>query len=145
MNIPTIHLVLLIAAAWRLSNLLANEDGPWLMFRKLRRNFEKWDKKYRWFRKSHLKEGISCEYCNSIWFGLILGGLYLLLPTVATALAFPLALSTGAILIKHATFLLKSADTRLDQQNQSHIEWKKLGSSEWEPKLFEQNAEKVEA
>ena len=36
MNISTIHLVLLIAAVWRLANLLANEDGPFHFFKTLR-------------------------------------------------------------------------------------------------------------
>jgi len=113
----TVDLLLLIAAVWRLSNLVANEDGPYLMFRKLRRKVEKWDKKYRWFRRSYLKEGITCEYCISVWFGVILGSLYLLLGDLMLIIVLPLALSTGAILIKKVVFILSSIDTYYDKLN----------------------------
>ena len=124
MNISTIDLVLLVAAVWRLSNILAHkEEGPFRLFwyphlwvrRAIRKN------KNGWVARSKIADGLECEYCNSIWFGSIIGGLYLWLGDVVLTAIFPLALSTGAIIIKHIVFLIKSVDTRYDQQNQWYL------------------------
>ena len=124
MNISTIDLVLLVAAVWRLSNILAHkEEGPFRIFwyphlwvrRAIRKN------KNGWVAKSKIAEGLECEYCNSIWFGSILGGAYLLFGDAVRFVTLPLALSTGAIIIKHIVFLIKSIDTRFDQQNQNEL------------------------
>ena len=124
-SIPTIHLVLLVAATWRLANLLANEDGPFHFIKTLRSKIARAEVRSRrrngLLSRAHLYEGVNCEYCNSIWFGSIFAVAYLTIPSVAIAVAFPLALSTGAILIKHVVYLVKSVDTRFDQQNQLHI------------------------
>ncbi len=128
-SIPTLHLVILIAATWRLANLLANEDGPFHFVKTLRSKIARAEVRSRrrngLLSRAHLYEGVNCEYCNSIWFGTLLGWPYLYfsgahVPFVI-ALIFPLALSTGAILIKHVVYLVKSVDTRFDQQNQLHI------------------------
>jgi hypothetical protein len=124
MNIPTIHLVLLVAAVWRLSNILAHkEEGPFQIFWKphlwVRRAIRK--NKNGWVARSKIREGMECEYCNSIWFGTLLGGAYLIFGEPVIYVIFPLALSTGAILIKHVVFLFKSVDTRFDQQNQNEL------------------------
>jgi len=117
--------IYLFAAVWRLSNLFANENGPFHLFLKLRSRIARAEvrsrKKNGLLSKLHLHEGVNCEYCNSIWFGIFFAVVYFIDPQVAIALAFPLALSTGAILIKHIVFLIKSIDTRLDQQNQTHL------------------------
>lgn len=155
-NIPTIHLVLLIAAVWRLANLLANEDGPFHFIQHLRRRIGRAEARSRrkngLLSKLHLYEGVQCEYCNSVWFGTLFAVIYLIAPQVATALAFPLALSTGAIIVKHIVFVVKSVDTRFDQQNQSYLNAKATlekrmngsysvaqGASEWDAIIFEQN------
>lgn len=121
MNITTIQLVLFIAATWRLSNLLANEDGPFHMFKTLRSKIARIEVKSRRkngiISKLHLYEGVHCEYCNSVWFGSFFAAAYLIAPNVALALAFPLALSTGAILIKKVVFVLGGIDTYFDRQN----------------------------
>lgn len=120
-NISTIDLVLLIAAVWRLANLLANEDGPFHMVKALRYKIARAEVRSRrkdgFLSKLHLYEGVNCEYCNSIWFGSFFALTYLLAPSLALTLAFPLALSTGAILIKKTVFVLGGLDTRLDQLN----------------------------
>lgn len=159
MNITPIDLVLLIAAVWRLANLLANEDGPFHMLKTFRSRLARIEVKSR--RKNgiisrlHLYEGVNCEYCNSVWFGSLFAALYLLIPTVAVSLAFPFALSTGAIIVKHFVYLFKSVDTRFDQQNQAYLEAKEQlkkrlnghghtvaprpGSPEWDALVFDQN------
>jgi hypothetical protein len=163
MNIPAIHLVLLVAATWRLSNLLANEDGPFHMFKTLRSRIARAEVRSR--RKNgllsrlHLYEGVNCEYCNSIWHGTLLTIIYRLFNPIdlTTAILLPLALSTGAIIIKHFVYITKSVDTRFDQQNQAYLEAKETlkkrlangngahpvaqGTPEWDAIIFEQNLE----
>lgn len=126
----TIHLVLLVAATWRLSNLLANETGPFHLFEKLRRRVALIEARSR--RKNgkiaslHLYEGVNCEYCNSIWFGALVGWPYALMNELPwlLALVFPLVLSTGSILLKTVINTLKSIDARFDQQNQEYLKQK---------------------
>ena len=124
-TISSIHLVLLIAAVWRLANLLANEDGPFHMFKTLRSRIARAEVRSRkrngLLSKLHLYEGVNCEYCNSIWFGVIFTVIYLIFPIVALALALPLALSTGAIVTKTVVNMLHSVDVRFDQQNQAQV------------------------
>ena len=123
MNISILHLVLLIAATWRLSNLIVHEDGPSYMFARLRKVASK--SRARWVRKFGLVELLNCEYCISMWFGIALTLAYgLTTPGSIVGIGWfvlPFAMSTGAILIKHALFLVKSVDTRFDQQNQSYL------------------------
>src|SRR6476661_9315940 len=56
-------------AAWRFASLIANEEGPWLIFKRFRANAEQWCKSYRFCRELGLYELIACEWCNSIWIG----------------------------------------------------------------------------
>lgn len=156
MTISTIDLVLLIAATWRLSNLLANEDGPFHFIKTLRSKIARAEVKSRrkngFISRLHLYEGVNCEYCNSIWFGIVLAALYRFTHPLdlVTTLILPLALSTGAIIIKHIVFLLKSADIRLDQLNNPKIETKieKVEAikqpvvNKWDALLKEQTLEK---
>src|SRR5574342_635707 len=84
-------------AAWRLASLVANEDGPWLIFQRLRQRAEQWCKRYRFCREFGLYELVSCEWCNSIWIGLGLTLLHLWIGDTILYIALPLALSTVAI------------------------------------------------
>ena len=97
-------------AAWRLASLVANEDGPWMVFKRLRQRAELWCKKYRFCSELGLSELFSCEWCNSIWIGAVLTMLYLWLGEAVLYLALPLALSTVAIIIKYVVQVLQSAD-----------------------------------
>jgi uncharacterized protein DUF1360 len=96
-------------AAWRLASLIANEDGPWMIFKRFRQNAERWCKSYRFCRELGLYELISCEWCNSIWIGVGLTVLYLWIGEAILYVALPLALSTVAIIIKHVVQLLETA------------------------------------
>jgi hypothetical protein len=154
MNITTIQLVLFIAAVWRLSNLLANEDGPFHMFKTLRSKIARAEVRSRrkngLLSKLHLYEGVNCEYCNSIWFGSFFAAVYLIAPNVALALALPLALSTGAILIKKVVFVLSGIDTYFDHLNNPIVKIEKAvaekqpldGKAKWDALLQEQTLEK---
>jgi hypothetical protein len=113
------------AAAWRLANLLANEDGPFHFLKKLRSKIARAEVRSRrkngLLSRMHLYEGVNCEYCNSIWFGGALTLGYVLFGEFFLYLILPLALSTVAIVIKHVVFLLKSVDSRFNQQNQAYL------------------------
>ena len=106
-------------AAWRLASLVANEDGPWMMFKRLRERAEKWCNKYKFCRELGLYDLIACEWCNSIWIGAGLTMLYLWLGEAILYIALPLALSTIAILIKHVVQLLQTAQQYYANTNKS--------------------------
>ena len=100
---------LLSLAAWRLASLVANEDGPWQIFRRLRQHAENWCKQYKFCSELGLYELVSCEWCNSIWIGTGLTLLYLWIGDTILYVALPLALSTVAIVIKYIVQVLQAA------------------------------------
>jgi len=106
-------------AAWRLASLVANEDGPWMIFKRFRSRAEQWCKKYKFCRELGLYELVTCEWCNSIWIGVGLTVLYLWVSEAILYIALPLALSTVAIIIKYVVQLLQSAQQILDNSNKS--------------------------
>ena len=106
-------------AAWRLASLIANEDGPWMMFKRLRDQADRWCQKYRFCREFNLSEMLCCEWCNSVWIGAGLTALYLWLGEAILYLALPLALSTVVIVIKHIVQLLQIAQQFLEVTNRS--------------------------
>ncbi|HET9587929.1 MAG TPA: DUF1360 domain-containing protein, partial [Anaerolineales bacterium] len=83
-------------AAWRLASLVANEDGPWLVFKRIRERAEGWCKRYRFCREFGLYELFACEWCNSVWIGAGLTVVYLWIGETILFIALPLALSTVA-------------------------------------------------
>ncbi len=104
----------LALAAWRLASLVANEDGPWQMFKRLRLRAEQWCNKYKFCRELGLYELVSCEWCNSIWIGIGLTVLYLWIGQTILYIALPLALSTVAIVIKYLVQVLQATQQFLD-------------------------------
>lgn len=97
-------------AAWRLASLVANEEGPWMMFKRLRQRAEQWCNKYRFCREFGVYELFSCEWCNSVWIGAGLTILYLWIGDAILYLALPLALSTVVIIIKYVVQVLQNAE-----------------------------------
>ena len=114
----TIFLYLSLAA-WRLASLVANEDGPWMMFKRLRQRAEQWCQQYRFCRELGLYELVTCEWCNSIWIGVGLTALYLSIGETIFYVALPFALSTVAIIIKYVVQLLQTAQQFLDTLDRS--------------------------
>jgi len=106
-------------AAWRLASLIANEDGPWMIFKRLRGRAEQWCQKYRFCRELGLYELVTCEWCNSVWIGAGLTLLYLWAGDTILYLALPLALSTVVIIIKYVVQLLQTAQQILDNTNRT--------------------------
>ena len=107
----------LALAAWRLASLVANEDGPWQMFKRLRLRAEQWCNKYKFCRELGLYELVSCEWCNSIWIGIGLTLLYLWIGQAILYIALPLALSTVAIVIKYLVQVLQATQQFLDSSH----------------------------
>jgi hypothetical protein len=107
-------------AAWRLASLVANEDGPWQMFKRLRQRAEYWCQKYRFCSELGLHELFACEWCNSIWIGTGLTLLYLWMGETMLYLAMPLALSTIVIIIKYLVQFLQTAQQFLESTNKVH-------------------------
>jgi hypothetical protein len=96
-------------AAWRLASLIANEDGPWLMFKRFRQLAEYWCNKYKFCSDLGLHELVTCEWCNSVWIGAGLTLLYIWIGDTILYLAMPLALSTVVIIIKYVVQTLQGA------------------------------------
>jgi hypothetical protein len=107
-------------AAWRLASLIANEEGPWMVFKRLRGRAEQWCNRYKFCRELGLYELVTCEWCNSIWIGVGLTLLYLWIGETILYLSLPLALSTVAIIIKYIVELLQTAQQFLETTNKSH-------------------------
>jgi hypothetical protein len=97
-------------AAWRLASLIANEEGPWMIFKRLRERAEHWCKKYKFCREFGVYELFSCEWCNSVWIGAGLTVLYLWIGDAILYLALPLALSTVVIILKYVVQVLQNAE-----------------------------------
>jgi len=110
----------LALAAWRLASLVANEDGPWLIFKRLRQRAEQWCRKYKFCSELGLYELFSCEWCNSIWIGAGLTLIYLWIGESILYIALPLALSTVVILIKHLVEILQTAHRVLETHGKPH-------------------------
>ena len=107
-------------AAWRIASLVANEDGPWQMFKRFRLRAEQWCNNYRFCRELGLYELVTCEWCNSIWIGAILTGVYLWIGESILYIAVPLAISTIVIILKYVVHVLQTAHQFLDNANKLH-------------------------
>jgi hypothetical protein len=107
-------------AAWRLASLVANEDGPWQMFKRFRERAGQWCNNYRFCRELGLYELVTCEWCNSVWIGAILTGLYFWIGESILYVLLPLALSTIVIVIKYVVHVLQMAHQFLENANKAH-------------------------
>lgn len=83
--IDLLTLLILIAATWRLSSLLVNEEGPFGLFLKFR------------LLVAGATDLFTCIWCLSLWIGLGFSLLYWYSPIVTFWVALPFALSGGAI------------------------------------------------
>jgi hypothetical protein len=62
--VPLTIFILFALATWRVSNMIVNEDGPFLIFNRLRARVE-------------LRTDLfSCVWCASIWVGLFFTAVY---------------------------------------------------------------------
>lgn len=65
-------ILLISLAVWRISSILAREDAPFELARKLREIIMKWDNSLG----RTISDGIHCVWCSSVWFGFI-GALFI--------------------------------------------------------------------
>jgi len=93
-------LLILGFITWRGAHLVAEEHGPFWMFAHLRRSAREACHRNRFCRRLHLHEMLTCEYCNSIWIGMIVAVLYVLFGQVFIYVGLFMALSTMAIFLK---------------------------------------------
>jgi hypothetical protein len=95
-----LDLLVLVLATWRLTSLLVWEDGPFEALARLRRVLGvRYDEANRPYGGNWFARGLVCPACASVWFGLAWGVAYGLWPD-ARWLAWPLALSAGAIVVE---------------------------------------------
>lgn len=124
--------LILALATWRLSSLLADEDGSFGTLERLRTwlgvRYVSDDGNGVGIRryvpddtptlKRAIARGVICRWCNSVWFGALLSVLAVTLRdvqywhTAMTALFLSLAVSTAAILVGNSSIMvrLKSAE-----------------------------------
>lgn len=93
-------LVLVALAAWRVTSLLVEEEGPWDIFCKMRHALGvRYDAHSQAYGLNVVGKALCCVWCTSVWVGTA-GALCLLLaPTLTVMLSLPLAFSAMAILL----------------------------------------------
>lgn len=67
-NITILKLFIVILGNWRISSLVANENGPFHIFKKFREWCAFMCNNNKFCEDLHLYELVECEWCNSIWF-----------------------------------------------------------------------------
>ena len=92
--------LILALATFRLSNLIADEDGPFGLFEYLRGiiGVER-DSKGGNYGTNNFAAGVVCVWCNSVWIGIALMAIYIFSKQITVYLCFPLALSAVSIII----------------------------------------------
>lgn len=96
-------LVILVLATWRIASLLAQEDGPFDLFERLRvLAGTRYNQQSEPVGLTPLAQGLLCVWCTSVWVGALMTLAYWR-DTRVVWLAMPLALSAGAILIQRLT------------------------------------------
>jgi len=90
--------ILLGIATYRLSFLLADEDGPWEIIERFRYFIGvRYDDTSMRYGTNVFANGIICSFCNSVWIGIGLTVLWFLSPEILFIVALPFALSGFAV------------------------------------------------
>lgn len=99
--------LILALATYRISNLIADEDGPFRLFELVRGKIGvRRDAKGENYGTNNFAVGVVCIWCNSIWVGVALMGLYMFSKQITVWVCFPLALSTIALTLSEINKLL---------------------------------------
>lgn len=93
--------LILALAAWRVTSLLVEEDGPFYILERLRFKLGmRYDENSRRVATNEIARGFECVWCLSVWVGGLMAVLYWIAPRAALMLAFPFALSAAAIMVE---------------------------------------------
>jgi hypothetical protein len=92
--------LILSLATFRISSLIAQEDGPFQLFEWVRGKMGvKRDDMGEQYGTNTFAVGLICIWCNSVWVAFALTGLYMLSNQVTLWAAWPLALSAVALTV----------------------------------------------
>lgn len=95
--------IVLALATWRISSFLVREDGPWMMFEKIRikSGLQRLSPAYPGYAipDKFFAQLLSCVWCTGVWVGVLWTVFYLFFPTISFCCALPFALSAMAICI----------------------------------------------
>ncbi len=98
-----LNFLILTLATWRISSLLVDpeDDGPWDMFGKFRQLMGvKYDEQTGiYYGRNFIAQALLCVWCSSVYVGTAFTIGHFIEPDVTFIIAFPFALSTGAIVI----------------------------------------------
>lgn len=101
-DVPTVELLILVLATWRITSLVVEESGPWFIFERFRHLVGvRVDKTYPNLKygRNEFARGLLCFYCSSLWVGVLLSLLYILDSSSVVVLLLPFSLSGGSILV----------------------------------------------
>lgn len=92
--------LILTLAAWRISNLFVNEDGPLMIFAEIRRLAGvTYNEASEPIAGNEAAKLLTCVFCCSVWLGLAIAVAYYFYPVYTFWACLPFALSAGAIVI----------------------------------------------
>ena len=93
-----IMFVIISLAVWRISSLLAREDGPFDVLARIRAFVGvEYDAESEMFGTNGFAKGLICVWCNSVWFSAV--GAIFIADNVFEWFAYTLAISTVAIMV----------------------------------------------
>ncbi len=99
--------IILALATFRISSLIADEDGPLGVFEWIRGKVGvQRDERGENYGTNNFAVGLVCTWCNSIWIGIIFTLAYMWSSQVTALIAFPLALSAVALTISEINKML---------------------------------------
>lgn len=101
-----LDLFIITSAMWRVASLIANEMGPFHMLKNFRHYCGELCEDHLFWRRFHLYELVTCEWCLTVWMGVVATVMYYFLGKITVWLALPFALSAGAIVIKLSVHVL---------------------------------------
>ncbi len=99
---------ILALATFRISSLIADEDGPFGLFEWARSLVGVLrDEQGQPYGTNNFAAGVVCQWCNSVWTGVAVTVFYMNFKERTRWIAFPFALSTVALVIAEITASLK--------------------------------------
>lgn len=98
----SLQFIVLALATWRISSLLVREDGPFFVFRIIRKRFgivhDDNGVPYQ-YPDGFMPQLLSCVWCTSVWMGFGWLAFFLIFPDWATKTAAAFSFSTVAIVL----------------------------------------------